>query len=75
MLLNDQNSSWKGITSGIPQRTILEPPLFLIYIIDLLDSLSSSCKLFVDDTSLFFVVHDVTISSVKLNSGLAKIEE
>ena len=39
------------------------------------DSLSSNCKLFADDTSLFSVVHDVTISSSELNSNLAKISE
>ena len=39
------------------------------------DSLSSNCKLFADDTSLFSVVHDVTISSSELNSDLAKISE
>ena len=37
--------------------------------------LSSNCKLFADDTSLFSVVHDVTISSSELNSDLAKISE
>ena len=37
--------------------------------------LLSNCKLFADDTSLFSVVHDVTISSSELNSDLAKISE
>ena len=37
--------------------------------------LSSNCKLFADDTSLFSVVHDVTISSSELNSDLSKISE
>ena len=63
VVLNGQNSSWKGITSGVPQGSILGPLLFLIYINDLPDGLSSNCKLFADDTSLFSVVHDVTISS------------
>ena len=75
MVLNGQNSSWKGITSGVPQGSILGPLLFLIYINELPDGLSSNCKLFADDTSLFSVVHDVTISSSELNSDLAKISE
>ena len=75
VILNGQNSSWKGITSGVPQGSILGPLLFLIYINDLLDGLSSNCKLCADDTSLFSVVHDVTISSSELNSDLAKISE
>ena len=52
VVLNGQNSSWKGITSGVPQGSILGPLLFLIYINDLSDGFSSNCKLFADDMSL-----------------------
>ena len=65
MLLNGQNYFLKGITSGVPQGSILETLLFLIYINDL----SSSCKLFADDASLFSVVHNVT------NRDVSKISE
>ena len=41
----------------------------------MLDGLSSNWKLFADDTSLFSVVNDATISSSELNSNLAKISE
>ena len=75
MALNGENSSWQGITSGVPQGSILGPLLLLIYINDLLDGLSSNCKLFADDTFLFSVVHVVTISSSELNSNLTKISE
>ena len=75
VLLNGQNSSWKEITSGVPQGSILGPLLFLIYINDFLDGLLSNFKLFANDTSLFSVVHDVTLSSSELNSDLAKIIE
>ena len=80
MVLNGQNSSWKGINSGVTQGSILGPLLFLIYITNLPDGLlpdglSSNCKLFADDTSLFCVVHDVTISTSEFNIDLAKISE
>ena len=75
MLLNGQNSFLKGITSGAPQGSILEPLLLLIYINDQPGGLSSNCKLFADDPSIFSVVHDITISSSELNSDCAKISE
>ena len=74
MVLNGQSSSWKGITSGVPQGSILGPLLFLIYLNDLPDGLLSNCKLIADDTSLFSVVH-VTISFSELDSNLVKISE
>ena len=44
-----------------------------IYIKDLADELSSNTKLFADDTSLIFVVHNRDSSAVELNNDLAKI--
>ena len=72
VLLNGQNSTWKGITSGVLQWSILELFLFLIYANHLSDGLSSNVKLFADDTSLFSAVHDVTTTSFDLNSYLGK---
>ena len=74
VVLNGQNSSWKGITSGVLQGSILGPLLSLICINDSPpDGLPSKFKLLADDTSLFSVVHNITISCSELNSDLAKI--
>ena len=51
--LNEQTSSWLNITASVPQGSVLEPYLFLIHINDLPDEVTSSCKIFADDTSLF----------------------
>ena len=59
VILNGQFSSWTSVNAGVPQGSILGPLLFLIYINDLTDGLSSNTKLFADDTSLFSVIHDV----------------
>ena len=42
---------------------------------DLPDNLSTNTKLFVGDTSLFSVVHDITISSWDLNYDLRRVKE
>ena len=63
VILNGQLSSWTSVNAGVPQGSILGPLLFLIYINDLADGLSSNAKLFADDTSLFSVVHDVDTSA------------
>ena len=73
--LNGQSSSWTDVNAGVPQGSVLGPLLFLIYINDLPDGLSSNAKLFADDTSLFSVVHDINTSTIELNSDLKKIND
>ena len=73
VVLNGQNSSWANVHAGVPQGSILGPLIFLIYISDLSDNLTSNAKLFADDTSLFSVVHDVNTSAKELNEYLKKL--
>ena len=72
-MLNGQVSDWSDVRAGVPQGSILGPLLFLIYINDLSEGLSSNAKLFADDTSLFSVIHNSNTSALELNSDLAKI--
>ena len=71
VVLNGQSSRWLPVTAGVPQGSILGPLLFLIYINDLSNNLSSTAKLFADDTSLFSVVN-VNLSQFHLDSDLKK---
>ena len=52
---------------------ILGPLLFLLYIIYLFNNLSSNCKLFADDTSLFSVVNNIHTSATTLSQDLKAI--
>ena len=59
---------------------MLGPLLFLIFtnqfnFHDLPDGITSICKIFADDSSLFSKVYDIDISPKELNSDLAKISK
>ena len=51
-----EESSWKPVTSGIPQGSELGPLLFVIFINDLPDCVTSEAYLFADDTKIFRVI-------------------
>ena len=72
-LLNGQNFSWELVKSGVPQGSVLGPLLFLIYINDLPDNLKSNCKIFADDTSLFYKVFNKHVSRATLSKDLELI--
>ena len=73
VVLNGQSSSWTVVSAGVPQGSVLGPLFFLMYFNDLICGLSSTTKLFADDTSLFSVVYDITQSTNELNDDLAKL--
>ena len=75
VVLNGQSSSWAPVSAGVTQGSILGPLFFLIYINDLSKDISSTVKLFADDTSIFSVVDDVNVSVVQLNNDLLKISK
>ena len=52
LVLKSQSSSWADVNVGVPQRPSPGPLLFLMYINDLTNDLSSRTNLFVDDTYL-----------------------
>ena len=51
-------SNWKSVLSGVPQGSALGPLLFLIYINDLDDNITSNVLKFANDTKVFRKVNN-----------------
>ena len=56
VIVEGEISNWKPVLSGVPQGSVLGPILFLIFINDLDDDLSSKVLKFADDTKVFRTV-------------------
>ena len=73
VVLNGKESGWENIYSGVPQGSVLGPLLFLIYINDFTDNITSNMKLFADDSSLFTKVSDTGTAQTLLVPDIHKI--
>ena len=61
-----------NVTSGVPQGSVLGPLLFLLYINDINENITSNCKLYADDTALYKVIKDAS-DSIELQNDLDEI--
>lgn len=68
------SSSFPNVTSGVPHGIVLGPLLFLIYIDDLPDNISSNIRLFADDCVMYRLITNVSDRVTPL-SGLLKLGE
>ncbi len=73
VVLEGETSDWLPVLSGVPQGSILGPFLFLLYINDMAQGISSSSTmaLFADDAKVFRCIHsldDCTALQDDLNS-------
>ena len=56
IIVQGKELAWKTVTSGIPQGSVLGPVLFVIFINDLPESVTSEAYLFADDTKIFRII-------------------
>ena len=53
VVVDNTTSDWVSVSSGVPQGSVVGPALFLAYINDLPEQLSSLTRLFADDTAVY----------------------
>ena len=59
VFINRTHSPWTPVTSGIPEGSVLGPPLILIFVNDMLDVMKSFWRMFADATKLFPRVDEI----------------
>ena len=57
-VVNGVHSSYVEVTCGVPQGSVLGPMLFLLYISDINNAITSQIKLFADDSVLYRNIHN-----------------
>ena len=72
MVVDNAKSDIASVTSGVPQGTVLGPTLFLIYINDIADIITSNIRLFADDCVLYRTINS-TSDNITLQEDLNKL--
>ena len=56
--INNSQSNWGEVISGVPQGSVLGPTLFLLYVNELPTLVQSSFKMFADDSKMYMAIQD-----------------
>ena len=74
-IVHPSTTTFRVFSSGVPQGSILSPLLFLIFVADCANSLTSLHAEFADDLTLWFSSYDDSDTFAVLNEDLKKLEE
>jgi hypothetical protein len=58
--INGTVSDWASVRSGVPQGSVLGPILFVAFINNLPEAMSSVCSMYADDTKVYISVKDAS---------------
>ena len=72
VVVDGTKSSNIQVTSGVPQGSVLGPCLFLYYINDIAEGLSSTTRLFADDTMIYMTIKNESDAQI-LQNDLEKL--
>ena len=73
--VHDCRCNWSSVTFGTPQGTILGPLIFFIYIKDITNCVSSTVKLYADDTKIYHQTVDPIKDPQLLQIDLSNLME
>ena len=65
--INGANSTWKSVTSGIPQGSVLGRILFVLYINDLQSNILSDVYVIADDTKIVNIIKSPEVQDIFQN--------
>ena len=74
VIVNNATSGWLPVLSGVPQGSVLGPCLFVIYINDIDDNVSSKILKFADDTKITASIYSVEEQHI-LQTDLTRLME
>ena len=75
--LNSVYSSWETLNHGVPQETVLGPFIFLLYVNDFAQNITSSNNIvqFADDTSVLCIDQNPSSLQPQIKQVLAETED
>ena len=76
VIYNGTQSNTLQMSCGVPQRSVLGPPLFIIYTNDLPDCIENATTiLFADDTTIYESASDINYVYRYMNSNLSRLTD